>query len=98
MNWLDINDSTEYNLRQIKKSANTVFPVGDGNLDNFLGVIYAKDLLNAAIDKKNIELSSFIKNSGTSFNRQRYSKAVWCITVFNGSFYSALIGNSYITQ
>ena len=61
MNWLDINDSTEYNLRQIKKSANTVFPVGDGNLDNFLGVIYAKDLLNAAIDKKNIELSSFIK-------------------------------------
>ena len=61
MNWLDINDPTEYNLRQIKKSADTVFPIGDGNLDNFLGVIYAKDLLNAAIDKINIELSSFIK-------------------------------------
>ncbi len=61
MNWLDINDPTEYNLRRIKKSADTVFPVGDGNLDNFLGVIYAKDLLNAAIDKKNINLPSFIK-------------------------------------
>ena len=61
MNWLDVNDPTEYNLRRIKKSADTVFPVGDGNLDNFLGVIYAKDLLNAAIDKRNIKLSSFIK-------------------------------------
>ena len=61
MNWLDINDPTEYNLRLIQKSADTVFPVGDGNLDNFLGVIYAKDLLNAAIDNKNIQLSSFIK-------------------------------------
>lgn len=61
MNWLDINDPTEYNLRLIQKSADTVFPVGDGSLDNFLGVIYAKDLLNAAIDKKAIQLSSFIK-------------------------------------
>ena len=61
MKWLDISDPTEYNLRLIQKSAETVFPVGDGNLDNFLGVIYAKDLLNAAIDKKKIKLSSFIK-------------------------------------
>ncbi|MBP3691138.1 MAG: HlyC/CorC family transporter [Schwartzia sp.] len=61
MNWLDVNDPTEYNLRRIKKSADTVFTIGDGNLDNFLGVIYAKDLLNAAIDKKKIKLSSFIK-------------------------------------
>ena len=61
MHWLDINDPTEYNLRRIQKSADTFFPVGDGSLDNFLGVIYAKDLLNAAIDKKNIQLSSFIK-------------------------------------
>ncbi len=61
MKWLDISDPTEYNLRLIQKSAETVFPVGDGNLDNFLGVIYAKDLLNAAIDRKNIRLSAFIK-------------------------------------
>lgn len=61
MRWLDINDPTEYNLRQIQESTDTVFPVGDGNLDNFLGVIYAKDLLNATIDKKPIQLSSYIK-------------------------------------
>ena len=61
MRWLDINDPTEHNLRQIQESADTFFPVGDGNLDNFLGVIYAKDLLNAAIDKKSLQLSSFIK-------------------------------------
>lgn len=61
MNWLDIEDPAEYNLRLIRKSADTVFPVGDGSLDNFLGVIYAKDLLNASIDGKKIDLASFIK-------------------------------------
>ena len=61
MKWLDIGDPTEYNLRLIKNSADTVFPVGEGNLDNFLGVIYAKDLLNAAIEKKQLHLVSFIK-------------------------------------
>lgn len=61
MHWLDINDPTEYNLRQIQESADTFFPIGDGSLDNFLGVIYAKDLLNAVIDKKAIRLSAFIK-------------------------------------
>lgn len=61
MNWLDINDPEEYNLRLIHKNADTVFPVGDGNLDNFLGVIYAKDLLNASIEKKQLRLASFIK-------------------------------------
>ena len=61
MNWLDINDPDEYNLRLIHKNTDTVFPVGDGNLDNFLGIIYAKDLLNASIDNKQLRLSSFIK-------------------------------------
>ena len=61
MNWLDISDPEEYNLRLIHKNTDTVFPVGEGNLDNFLGVIYAKDLLNAAIEKKQLHLVSFIK-------------------------------------
>ena len=61
MNWLDVNDPDEYNLRLIHKNTDTVFPVGDGNLDNFLGIIYAKDLLNASIDNKQLRLSSFIK-------------------------------------
>ncbi len=61
MDWLDISDPVEYNLRRIQKNADTVFSVGDGNLDNFLGVIYAKDLLDAAIDKKKLDLTAFIK-------------------------------------
>ncbi len=61
MHWLDINDPEEYNLRLIRKSADIVFPVGNGSLDNFLGIIYAKDLLNAEIDKKHHDFSAFIK-------------------------------------
>ena len=61
MEWIDISDAVEYNLRRIQKSSGTVFPVGNGNLDNFLGIVYAKDLLNASLEQKKIDLSSFIK-------------------------------------
>lgn len=61
MDWIDISDPPEVNLRLIRKNPDTVFPVGDGNLDNFLGIVYAKDLLNAAIDREKLDLARFIK-------------------------------------
>ena len=61
--WLDISDSLEKNLKIIRDNAQTVFPVGDGNLDECKGVIYAKDLLDAVLDKKSgeINLTAIIK-------------------------------------
>lgn len=61
MLWLDLEDDEKENLELIKQNPTTVFPVGKDNLDAFCGIIYAKDLLNAAIDKKELKLVDFIK-------------------------------------
>ena len=62
--WLDISDSIEQNLKIIRDNAQNVFPVGEGSLDECRGVIYAKDLLDAVLDKKpgeEINLAKIIK-------------------------------------
>ncbi|MGN0941824.1 MAG: hemolysin family protein [Selenomonadaceae bacterium] len=61
MHWLDLEDSLAYNLQLIKKNPATVFPVGKNNLDDFRGIVYAKDLLNAAISKKSLDIEQYIK-------------------------------------
>lgn len=63
--WLDLLDSAEKNLKIVRESRQTVFPVGEGSLDECRGVIYAKDLLDAALDKKfggeNFDLRELMK-------------------------------------
>ena len=60
MVWLDLLDSVEQNLKIVRENAQNIFPVGEGSLDKCKGVIYAKDLLDAALDK-NIDLAALIK-------------------------------------
>ena len=64
MQWLDITDSVEKNLEIISKSTQTIFPVGEGSLDEFKGVIYAKDLLDAVLNLKSgdkVDLTTLLK-------------------------------------
>lgn len=61
MLWLDLEDTLEYNLKLIQKNPDIVFPVGKNNLDDFCGIVYAKDLLNAAIDKKQLKLEDYLQ-------------------------------------
>ena len=61
MLWLDLTDSPKHNLRVIRENDQTVFPVGKGSLDDFCGVLYAKDLLDAALDRKPLDLSQYIR-------------------------------------
>ena len=65
MVWLDLNDGAEKNLRVVREHDQNIFPVGEGRLDECRGVIYAKDLLDAALDKKfdaeNFDLTALIK-------------------------------------
>lgn len=64
MVWLDISDSLEKNLKIIRENKQNVFPVGEGSLDECRGVIYAKDLLDAVLNKKpgeEINLAAVIK-------------------------------------
>ena len=64
MLWIDITDNLEKNLRVIREHKQSIFPVGEGSLDEFKGVIYAKDLLDAVLNLKpdeKINLNSLLK-------------------------------------
>ncbi len=43
--WIDVNDSLEENLRYLFASSHSYFPVAEGNLDNVHGILRARDLL-----------------------------------------------------
>ena len=49
MLWIDLNDSLEHNLKLVRDNPDTIIPVGDGSLDECRGLLYAKDLLDAAL-------------------------------------------------
>lgn len=59
--WLDLEDSESVNLNLIKNNKAGVFLVGKEDLDEFVGVIYTKELLNAYIDKQPISLEKFVR-------------------------------------
>ena len=61
MIWLDLSDSLRHNLRVIRQTPQAVFLVGRENLDDFCGILYAKDLLNAALAHKSLELSQYLR-------------------------------------
>lgn len=61
INWLDLEDGLAVNIQMIKDSSDDVFLVGRDNLDNLIGIIYAKDILTAAIDDNLDDLTKFIK-------------------------------------
>ena len=60
MFWIDLEDSIEHNLRLIKENPETIIPVGRDSLDDFCGILHAKDLLDACLEKRPLELSAFI--------------------------------------
>ena len=61
MFWVDLEDSLEHNLQRIKDNADTIIPVGRNSLDEFCGILYAKDLLDACLEKRALELSAFVR-------------------------------------
>ena len=61
MLWLDLGDSPEYNLSVVKDNPDVIFPVARDNLDDFVGVVYAKDLLNLALDGKKPDIAACIR-------------------------------------
>jgi len=61
MIWLDLSDSLRHNLRVIRQTPQEIFLVGRENLDDFSGILYAKDLLNAALAHKSLELSQYLR-------------------------------------
>ena len=60
MLWLDLADPLKHNLRLIRETAQNVFPVGRDSLDDFCGVLYAKELLDASLSRKPLDLAQYI--------------------------------------
>jgi putative hemolysin len=59
--WLDQNDSIDKISSKISESGHSRFPVGNGSLDNLVGVTQAKDLLSNALEGKPIDLSASLR-------------------------------------
>lgn len=59
--WLGIEDKIEDSLKIIRESGNSRFPVARGDMEEVLGVVYAKDLLNAHLHGKALNLSSVMR-------------------------------------
>lgn len=45
MVWIDLEDDDETNKEKIIESERSIFPVSEGELDDFIGVVQAKDIL-----------------------------------------------------
>jgi putative hemolysin len=56
--WLDLSDSLEQMRKKISESGHSRFPVSDGNLDNIIGVVQAKDLLARTLAAEPIDLKA----------------------------------------
>jgi putative hemolysin len=60
--WLDINDPVTEHKKTIRTSGYSRFPVVRGDLEEILGIIHAKDILNAAFDGDTISVKSVMRS------------------------------------
>jgi putative hemolysin len=56
--WFDINDSVEQIRQKVSESGHSRFPVCQGNLDNVVGVVQAKDLFARFLSTGKIDLQA----------------------------------------
>ncbi len=59
--WLDLQDPAEELERKIAESPYSMFPVADGDLDNVLGTVKAKDLLARLLQQQPLDLRAALQ-------------------------------------
>ncbi len=59
--WLDLDDPMEENIRKLKESGYSRFPVCRDGLDNVMGMAYAKDLLARLLEGRPLELETGLR-------------------------------------
>ncbi len=59
--WLDLEDPAQIIFDQIQKSSHSRFPVADGSLDNVIGILNAKDLLEQHFAGKPFDLTTVVQ-------------------------------------
>jgi putative hemolysin len=58
--WLDLEDPLDENLRKIRESGHSRFPVAEGDLEEMVGILLAKDLLARELDDQPVVLRDLL--------------------------------------
>ena len=59
--WMNTEDPNEINLKIITSSSHSIYPLCERELDNVLGIIYAKDLLIAMLKDPDLEFKKYVR-------------------------------------
>lgn len=59
--WIDLEDDREVNKIKIIESKRSIFPISSGELDDFIGVVQAKDILSAMFTEDEFDVHKIVK-------------------------------------
>ncbi len=59
--WIDLEDDREINKVKIIESRRSIFPIASGELDDFIGVVQAKDILAAMFSEDEFDVYKIVK-------------------------------------
>ena len=106
MLWLDLGDSLRENLRLVRRHPQTVFAVGQGSLDDFRGVLRAKDLLDAVLEQRKftpdieslLQKPIFVPRSMETFRLLQKFKTTGCSEAVVQDEYGGVVGFITLTD
>jgi len=61
MIWLSTDDNQDVNIREMCQSGYSRFPVARGDMEEVLGIVHAKDLLNASLSGQPLNLEALMR-------------------------------------
>ena len=59
--WIDLEDDRDINKVKIIESKRSIFPIASGELDDFIGVVQAKDILSAMFNDDKFDIHKIVK-------------------------------------
>ena len=59
--WIDLEDDREVNKVKIIESKRSIFPISSGELDDFIGVVQAKDILSVMFSNEEFDVHKIVK-------------------------------------
>ncbi len=61
MTWLDLEEPHEKNFQMIAQSTHSRFPVGKGSMDEFVGIIYSRDILARGLENAQLDFMQLVR-------------------------------------
>ncbi|WP_305514961.1 MULTISPECIES: hemolysin family protein [unclassified Methanobrevibacter] len=59
--WIDLEDDHDVNKVKIIESKRSIFPIAKGELDDFIGVVQAKDILSVMFSEEEFDVEKIVK-------------------------------------